>query len=731
MKRLMLLAVLVTAGTAVAAVGGFAKTFSMTLKGAVDGSTLNGFPLAVRVAEGLVPGFSYADSLEEGRDIRFSLEDGTELASECDTWNPAGESVFWVRVPALAPGMVVKMHVGKAGDAGPASPSDVWDSYIGVWHLNETGTAAEAIAESSANGITGTGGANSLAAADGMFGGARGTRTSGNQRPIFSTSYNEALDAGTAFTVSGWIRSAGQCYWAYLVSRKDGDRTAGWGIQFVGNNGRSSPRFYFAGEQNQCTGTGSRFFLTTNEWIKFDATYDMSNVAFYANGSLLGTGRGTLYEHAQHGTLGLRVGGLGSEHGTFNGDMDEIRYTRGVRSAEWIATEYAAMQSPETFLFADYCGDGVLPPAAFEKYVPLTVAGYAGASVLTNFPVLVRVSESAMPGFSYAKAGSSEDVRFTDSEGRYLAFECDTWNPSGESLFWVSVPELAGTETGLRLYFGRNAEVAAGGREFPDAVWRRAGYAGVFHMDVSSDNKVTDSCLGAQGTVVNPVSTMPGAAGLLGGAFVNPAWQTASPRIVLAADASGYGLIRAALTNAPACTFSLWVRNDGGTGAYHNDTWHPNYGHLLYHSRYNSNSQSNRFDTCLEGSPTKFSIRDAGGEFLAKNCIDLSTGWHLVTLSYAGRSRRLYFDGVENASFTSEAAGYNPNPSLTLVIGCNTEGAVDSQWVGGIDEVRFRAATTSADWMAAEVATITNATFVTAERERLSDPPKGMQLIIR
>ena len=80
MKRLMLLAVLVTAGTAVAAVGGFAKTFSMTLKGAGDGSTLNGFPLAVRVAEGLVPGGSATRTrLRRGATSAFRLRTARNL----------------------------------------------------------------------------------------------------------------------------------------------------------------------------------------------------------------------------------------------------------------------------------------------------------------------------------------------------------------------------------------------------------------------------------------------------------------------------------------------------------------------------------------------------------------------------------------------------------------------------------------------------------------------------
>ena len=62
---------------------------------------------------------------------------------------------------------------------------------------------------------------------------------------------------------------------------------------------------------------------------------------------------------------------------------------------------------------------------------------------LVDFPVLVRLSEGD-GGFFYADCRQPKggDVRFTRGDGVELASECVVWNPSGESQFWVRVPEL-------------------------------------------------------------------------------------------------------------------------------------------------------------------------------------------------------------------------------------------------------------------------------------------------
>ena len=85
--------------------------------------------------------------------------------------------------------------------------------------------------------------------------------------------------------------------------------------------------------------------------------------------------------------------------------------------------------------------------AEFARGVKFTVAGYNGGSeVQTNFPVLVRLSESTITGFHYSDfyADGSDlsrvDIGFVDAAGNGLAYEIDTWNTNGVSLVWVNLP---------------------------------------------------------------------------------------------------------------------------------------------------------------------------------------------------------------------------------------------------------------------------------------------------
>jgi hypothetical protein len=57
--------------------------------------------------------------------------------------------------------------------------------------------------------------------------------------------------------------------------------------------------------------------------------------------------------------------------------------------------------------------------ADFSAYCDLTVAGYdANRSALANFPVLVRISETGINGFSYSLMQSDgKDLAFTSIDG--------------------------------------------------------------------------------------------------------------------------------------------------------------------------------------------------------------------------------------------------------------------------------------------------------------------------
>ena len=103
------------------------------------------------------------------------------------------------------------------------------------------------------------------------------------------------------------------------------------------------------------------------------------------------------------------------------------------------------------------------------------------AAPLTNFPVLVRLSESAIRGFHYDRC-KADELRFALADGTLLAHEIDYWNENGESTVWVSVPELT-AETVIRAYWGFKPGKEPLARP-SDEAW--TDYIGVWHFSEAS-----------------------------------------------------------------------------------------------------------------------------------------------------------------------------------------------------------------------------------------------------
>ena len=97
---------------------------------------------------------------------------------------------------------------------------------------------------------------------------------------------------------------------------------------------------------------------------------------------------------------------------------------------------------------ASFRTQAVLVETDFAWRSEITLAGYAGASTLTNFPVLVKLAAGSPAGFDYADcAADGSDLHFADADGVLLPHEIDTWNTNGASFVWVRVPRLSGTDT--------------------------------------------------------------------------------------------------------------------------------------------------------------------------------------------------------------------------------------------------------------------------------------------
>ena len=133
-----------------------------------------------------------------------------------------------------------------------------------------------------------------------------------------------------------------------------------------------------------------------------------------------------------------------------------------------------------------------LPPAAVEK----------------GFPLLVRFDEQSFE-FSQAKP-EGEDIRFSDREGRPLAYQIDTWDRKKErAAIWVRIPTIKGdARQQINVHWGNAAAVdESSGR----AVFNASnGFLSVWHMG--------DTVRDTVGTVASKDSGTTEAAGRIGGA---------------------------------------------------------------------------------------------------------------------------------------------------------------------------------------------------------------------
>ena len=252
-KRMLSVAFFATALFAAANIGfaytaqplDFHKSFSVTIpEGLVDG-TLEKFPLLVRLGGG-IEGFDYSDFRQAGADILVTDASGNHLPHELENWNPEGESRLWVKVPSVSQGTVIKIYYGTDAQIGAAS--GMWDGYVGVWHLNESGDGVVEVGDATVNGLSGTCHETSKAVTSGVLGGARLITSNGDNNPGFDSGITVDLsDAGKrsavdslapAFTASFWFRpQKSPAYYEYLISRAH----------------RSNPlRNYYRGDSVKC-----------------------------------------------------------------------------------------------------------------------------------------------------------------------------------------------------------------------------------------------------------------------------------------------------------------------------------------------------------------------------------------------------------------------------------------------------------------------------------------------
>ena len=341
-----------------------AKETKIVLRAAgYSGNDVADFPALVRLS-GETAGFGYDNLFDKaaGSDIHFQDESGNELAFDCDTWNPEGESLFWVKMPILRCGAKVFLLYGVEHAANTAANRvAVWSGQTGVWHLDGTGHAYNSAAED-VNSLRGWNNGTVYADA-GVAGGARLLSKSTVQdakEGHIVVSKSTALNLGNTFTVSGWFKyynkNQNTGYDRLFGYKTKWDSSDGWEVTLIkGSSGELGIR---GGTSASCNAVLSSP-INDGEWHFLTIAYTGTTASVYENGVRI-LEDGNIGTAAGDSSVDFVIGNNGSkDEVTFKGTVDEVRYGAGTLSADRIKADY------ETVANADFFSAGVYKPGFF------------------------------------------------------------------------------------------------------------------------------------------------------------------------------------------------------------------------------------------------------------------------------------------------------------------------------------------------------------------------------
>ena len=310
-----------------------------------NGAPLSGFPVLVRLSTAIL-GFDYAGfQFAGGGDLRFCDAEGNLIPHEIDTWNPAGESAVWVKVPSLANGTAITAHWGCSRPARPGAEG-VWDGdYVGVWHLGEGSLPLRESSGASSDFSLSTGNGVSYAAR-GIVGGAVDFTSANSSNSVVAIDH-DAFDGLAQGTIEVWTRQPAHTQNAGILSKRAAYNS---NISYFVYDSGSKSAFCLPGDAN---GTNYVTCVTMSpamgEWAHqaytFDTAAASANVRGYLNG--VGGTPATKATAAFSGIANLCLGAM--QAGTANnyvGAIDEVRISRTVRSADWIRASHDTVADP-------------------------------------------------------------------------------------------------------------------------------------------------------------------------------------------------------------------------------------------------------------------------------------------------------------------------------------------------------------------------------------------------
>ena len=293
------------------------------------------FPLLVRLNKAT---FDVSQAQPNGADLRFSAA-GQPLAYEIEDWNATqGTASIWVRIPTIKGNarQEIKLHWGKADAVSESSGKAVFNEANGyrcVMHLSDPVDPVK----DAVGALTPTN--NDTTAAVGMIGPGRhfvpgrGINC-GENITTFPTGASD-------HTSEAWMRAEAPNAIALAWGNEHGQ---GKMTMRVASPPHIQIECYFSGADV----AGGRS-LPMGQWVHVVHTYRQRDSRVYVNGQLDGVSTAAGAPLAIKSPARMYVGGWYSDY-RFLGDIDEVRVSKVVRSADWVKLEYENQKPLQTLV---------------------------------------------------------------------------------------------------------------------------------------------------------------------------------------------------------------------------------------------------------------------------------------------------------------------------------------------------------------------------------------------
>ncbi len=365
---------------------------TLSFDNSVSTENLTDFPVLIKLDSSKI---DYAKTHDQGDDLRFFDQDGAALAHEIELWDESGTSYVWVKVPQIDAASntdSILMYYGNAAVAGNGQdPAGVWSDFRAAYHLHEDPGGAGTVSDSAGNyDATNSGSVDSA----GYIGNAQDFN--GVDQHIDLGDNRNWINNATASTLSIWMNADSVAGSGDLIglTRNDPADTGASRITLIqnGDDIQLIARTMDDNSDSVSVVTTSNP-LTAGTWHHVTGTVDyasdVNNIKIYVDGVLHGnfshdfTNNAIPNTDSSHATIGSDEDGVSS---FFGGQLDEARIASTLRSADWIAAQYASMTDNFVTLGAEQTAHGVLANDIDFEGDSLTVTQVNGAAGAVGVP---------------------------------------------------------------------------------------------------------------------------------------------------------------------------------------------------------------------------------------------------------------------------------------------------------------------------------------------------------